>query len=241
MRVVAVIQARMGSARLPGKVLKDLAGEPMLARVVARTARAARVDGVCVATTLAPQDDPVAALCASRGWTCVRGSEADVLDRYYQAALALRASAVVRVTADCPMIDPGVIDLVVREFRRSGAADYASNILPPRTFPRGLDTEVIAAGALRRAWEEDRDPAWREHVTPYIWRHPERFTLVPVRLGDDHSGHRWTVDTADDLELLRRIYGHFGRDTFEWRDVLEVLAAHPDWSRLNAHVAQKPV
>ena len=159
-RIVAVIQARMGSTRLPGKVLKPLAGQPVLARVVDRVRRARHVDEVVVATTTLPADDVLADLCRTRGWACERGSEEDLLDRYHAAAAAHHADAVVRITSDCPVIDPGVVDRVVEAFLVQ-PCDYASNTLEPRTFPRGLDTEVFSQAALELAWREDDNPVWR--------------------------------------------------------------------------------
>lgn len=242
MKRVAIVQARLGSTRLPGKVLLDLAGEPMLARVVNRVQRARLLDEVLVATTDQPADDAIAGLCRARGWSCARGSQDDVLDRTYQAALESEAGLVVRITSDCPLIEPAVIDQIVGEFLALlPAVDYASNVLPPRTFPRGLDTEVFLFDALARAWREDANPAWREHVTPYIYRHPELFSLHHVANAVDLSHLRWTVDTAEDFELVRRIYGHFGGDDFSWRDVLTLLERHPDWLDLNYGVEQKVV
>jgi spore coat polysaccharide biosynthesis protein SpsF len=218
-RVVAIIQARLGSTRLPGKVLKPLAGQPMLARVVERTRRAKFLHETAVATTIATQD---------------------LLDRYHAAALVHRADAVVRITSDCPLIDPGLIDRVVEAFFQ-GEFDYASNTMEPRTFPRGLDVEVIGFEALERAWREDTNPEWREHTTPYIYRHPDRFRLRPVRNNRDLSFYRWTVDTPEDYEFVRRVYEHFGHDRFLWTDVLKALDEHPDWVEINRHVQQKLV
>ena len=236
------MQARMSSTRLPGKVLLDLAGAPMLAREVCRVQRAERVDGVVIATSTLPADDTIVALCRKHGWDFFRGSEVDVLDRYYRAAVAHRADAVVRVTADCPLIDPTVIDLVVQEFLENQTeVEYVSNLFPERTFPRGLDTEVIRFDALERAWREDDNPAWREHVTPYIQRRSEQFSIHCVTNSIDHSYLRWTVDTSEDLELARRIYNHFGYDSFSWQAALAVLDSHPAWSEINYHVEQKVV
>ncbi len=176
-RTVAIIQARVGSTRLPGKVMKPLLGDPMLSIVVRRVARARTVDEVVVATTTLPEDDAIAALAASEGWALERGSETDLLERYLEAARAHEADVVVRITSDCPIIDPEVIDRTVAAFR-DGDVDYASNTLEPRTYPRGLDVEVVSAGALELAGREDRDPAWREHATPYIYRHPESYRLL---------------------------------------------------------------
>jgi spore coat polysaccharide biosynthesis protein SpsF len=242
MRVVAIIQARIGSTRLPGKVLKDLAGEPVLARCVNRLRRAQMLDEVVVATTVQNADKAIALLCEERGWPCFRGSEEDVLDRYYQAALAHQADVVVRVTSDCPLIEPEVVDRVIGEFLdRQPGLDYAANTLPLRTFPRGLDAEVISFDALERAWREDRNPAWREHVTPYVYRNPERFSLYGVTNEADYSSMRWTVDTPEDLAFVLRIYDHFGHDHFSWREVLAVLKEHSEWMAINHHVQQKAI
>lgn len=238
MNTVAIIQARIGSTRLPGKVLLPLLGEPVLAHVVRRVGRAARVDTTIVAATSSERDDAIAALGAAYGWMVVRGSEEDLLDRYLQAARASAADRVVRITSDCPLIDPAVIDEVIAGLD-DGEVDYASNSLEPRTFPRGLDVEAMPLRTLERAGREDRDPASREHATPYIYRHPELFRLRAIRNADDCSAHRWTLDTPEDFELIRRIYDAAGRDDFSWADALAIVEANPDWSALNRHVRQK--
>jgi len=241
MRIVGIIQARMGSTRLPGKVLLDLAGEPMLARVVSRTKRASMLHEVVVATTTNPADERIVDLCTVNDWSCFCGSEDDVLDRYYQGAVRYQADVVVRITSDCPLIEPQLIDQIVQEFLDHSSVDYASNTLPPRTFPRGLDVEVITFEALKHAWSEDDNPVWREHVTPYIYRHPEKFRLHAVRNDINYSHMRWTVDTPQDLTLIRRIYEYFGNDSFSWCEVLALLEHHPEWLELNKGTVQKEV
>ncbi len=241
MRTVAIIQARMGSTRLPGKVLLDLLGEPLLVRAVERARRAETLDAVMVATTVEPGDDAIVALCRDRGWPYFRGSENDVLDRYYRAAREQDAGVVVRITSDCPLIEPTVIDRIVRDLAEAPQVDYAANILPPRTFPRGLDTEAMRFAALERAWREDENPAWREHVTPYIYRHPELFHLHHVASPIDYAHMRWTVDTPEDLAFVRRVYEHFGHDRFSWQEVLAVLEERPEWQEINRDVQQKAV
>lgn len=239
MRTVAIVQARTGSTRLPGKVLKDLAGEPMLARVVRRLRRAQTLDAVWIATTTESGDDALVALCGERGWPYVRGSEQDVLDRYRAAARAAEADIVVRITSDCPLIDPDVVDSVVDALQKGDDVAYASNVVPLRTFPRGLDTEVFRADALEEAWAEAVISSDREHVTPFLWRQPERFLQTTVIADGDFSHYRWTVDTEEDYALVRRIYDHFRNDVFGWREVLELVKMHREWRELNAHIQQK--
>jgi spore coat polysaccharide biosynthesis protein SpsF len=242
MRVVAIIQARVGSTRLPGKVLADLAGEPMLARVVNRSRRAQTFDEVVIATTSQPGDNAIVEMCVAREWPYFRGSEDDVLDRYYQAAIMYRAEAVARITSDCPLIDPKIIDRVVQVFLDGQPEiDYVSNGYPRSTFPRGLDTEVMRLSVLEQAWREDRNPAWREHVTPYILRNPKLFRLYGIVHEFDLSNMRWTVDTPEDLAFVRRIYDTFNHDRFSWQDVVSVLKERPEWLDLNRHVQQKLV
>jgi spore coat polysaccharide biosynthesis protein SpsF len=240
--VVAIVQARLGSTRLPNKVLKDLAGRPMIDRVLERVARAHTIQNTVVATTTHPRDDALVAHARTRGWTVVRGSEDDVLDRYVRAAAEAKAEVVVRITSDCPLLSPSVVDHAVRaHLEARPAPDYTSNVLPPRTYPLGLDVEVMTRAALERAGREDRNPAWREHVTPYLYRHPEAFRLLRVAHDVDLSHHRWTVDTPQDFELVRRVYEALRDEPFEWTDVLALLARHPDWNDLNRGVVQKKV
>jgi spore coat polysaccharide biosynthesis protein SpsF len=240
MRTVAVVQARVGSTRLPHKVMLPLNGEPILTRVMRRAARATSLDEVVVATTSLAADDAIAELADREGWPVTRGSETDLLDRYLQAARRHGADRVVRITSDCPLIDPELIDDVVAALEQE-RGDYASNTLEPRTYPRGLDVEAVTLAALEAAGRDDRDPASREHATPYIRRHPERFHLVRVAGAVDRSGHRWTVDTPEDYALVRRLYDALGRDDFTWLDALAVVDANPDWGTSNRGVVQKPV
>lgn len=243
MSTVAIIQARMASSRLPGKVLKDIAGKPALAWVVERAARAERIDQVVVATTSDPGDDPIETLCRERGYDCFRGSQFDVLDRYYQAACQFSADVVVRLTADCPLIDPGLMDLTIAEFQRSGV-DFAANRLPPpwkRTYPIGLDVEVCSLPALERAWREASQPYQREHVMPYLYDQPGRFRTLLVNTEPDYGSLRWTLDTPQDLDFIRAVVAHFdGRDDFTWLDVLALVQQHPGLVEINAGVNHKP-
>jgi len=241
MKVVVIIQAHMASTRLPGKVMKDIAGEPMLAHVVARASRAHNIDNVVVATTDQSGDEAIVNLCRTKGWDYFRGSEDDVLDRYFRAATAFGADVVVRITSDCPLVEAEIIDRAIHEFLSAyPGVDYVSNTVK-RTFPMGLDTEVIGMAALERAWREDDDPGRREHVTPYIWSQPEKFRIRNITGDADYSAMRWTVDTSEDLTFVRQIYDHFQDDTFRWREVIELLKVHPEWQEINRHIPQKPV
>jgi spore coat polysaccharide biosynthesis protein SpsF (cytidylyltransferase family) len=205
-RVIAVVQARLGSKRLPGKALLDLAGRPMLEHILVRAAAVPGVDQVVLATTVSPEDGALAEVARAADVACVRGSVEDVLDRFRAALVAHPADAVVRITADCPLLDSEVSGRVVSEYRRrAGELDYASNVHPP-TYPDGLDTEVIGASALERAWREASPGSDREHVTPYIWSRPEEFRLANVGGTADLSAHRWTVDDARDLAFVREVY-----------------------------------
>lgn len=239
---VAIIQARMSSSRLPGKVLQDIAGKPMLAHVVSRTRRAGLVDEVVVATTVDASDDPIEEYCLAQKIEFYRGSLYDVLDRFYQCALEYEADEVVRITADCPLIDPEVVDLTIREFRERGV-DFAANRLPPpwhRTFPIGLDTEVCTMQALERAWKEATEKHEREHVMPYLYSELGRFMVYQVNTQPDYGSMRWTVDTPEDLAFLRRIFEAFpGRDDFSWLEVLELVQAHPELLEINAGIRHK--
>lgn len=233
-RTIAILQARMGSTRLPGKVMQDLAGKPLLQRVIERASGAHYLDGLVIATTENASDDVIATFCAEQTVACFRGDEQDVLDRYYRAASVYQADVVVRLTADCPLLDPNVTDQVIQAFQ-AGDFDYVSNSLEP-TFPDGLDTEVFSMNALARAWRDAKLKSQREHVTPYICDHPDLFRLGNVRNATDLSWMRWTVDEPRDLEFVRRVYEYFGDDSFGMNDLVRVMAQHPDWMALNAGI-----
>jgi spore coat polysaccharide biosynthesis protein SpsF (cytidylyltransferase family) len=208
MTIATVVQARMGSGRLPGKVLADLGGRPVLAHVLERAALIDREATLVLAIPSAASDDPLAEIGRQAGALVVRGSAEDVLDRYHQAAEEANADAIVRITADCPLLDPAVSARVVARFR-AGGVDYASNTHPP-TYPDGYDTEVFSAAALDAAWRDARDPSEREHVTTFIWRRPGRFQCANVADDVDRSSWRLTLDTPDDLENIRKLYGRLG-------------------------------
>ncbi len=238
MKVVAIVQARMGSTRLPGKVLKDLEGETVLNRVLGRLRRASLINELLVATTDSPEDDAIVAECRKCSVAVSRGDRDDVLDRYYRAAQLAKAEIVVRITSDCPLIDPEITDKTIAAFLES-SPDYASNALE-RTYPRGLDTEVLSFQALSRAWQAARQSYEREHVTPYIYEHPAEFKLLSVTSRENFSAHRWTLDTPEDLEFIRAVYERLkDKPEFSWRDVLDLIDREPELIEVNRSVMQK--
>jgi spore coat polysaccharide biosynthesis protein SpsF (cytidylyltransferase family) len=235
LRCVAIVQARVGSTRLPGKALVDIAGRPMVAHVLERALAIDGVDGAVLATTVVPADDALADFARQRDIPCTRGSENDVLDRFHQAVNEHPADVIVRVTADCPLLDPRVSGLVLAEYlRRAGDVDYVSNVHPP-TYPDGLDTEVLSREALERAWRDADLPSDREHVTSYIWRNAGAFRLANVAMEPSRAHLRWTVDERADLEFVRAVYARLGAHSmFGMDEVLHILSAEPELARINA-------
>lgn len=232
METVALIQTRMTSSRLPGKVLQDIAGRPMLLRVVDCAKQAKSVDLVAVITSTHESDDAIERCCKENDIFCFRGNLDDVLDRYYQAALHFQAEVIVRITADCPLLDPGIVEQVVEAFH-GGSYDYASNTLEC-TYPDGLDTEVFRFSSLEKAWREAGLKSEREHVTAYIYKHPELFRLGVVKHSEDLSELRWTVDTLSDLEFVRAVYANFDDNPFGMEDILLFMKDHPEIADFNA-------
>jgi len=232
-KTVAIIQARMGSTRLPGKVMEEIAGKPMLWYIIDRVKRSELIHGICVATTSTEIDRPIVKLAADSGTGSYAGSEEDVLDRYYRASKEFAMDAIVRITADCPLIDPRVLDRVIQRYLE-GDCDYAANTLKP-TYPDGLDVEVFSRAALERAWEESRLASEREHVTPYIWKNPEKFRLANVENNVDLSDLRWSVDENQDLEFVRQVYKHLYKEgyIFYMEDVLKLLEKYPALKQIN--------
>jgi len=233
--VVAIIQARMGSNRLPGKTLAQVEDHPMLWHVIQRVKRATLVDQVVVAAPTSSADDAIEEMCREIGVACYRGSENDVLDRFYHAARAEKAAQVVRITADCPLIDPEVIDRVVRRFQR-GDLDYASNAMV-RSYPDGLDTEIFSFSALERAWHEANKTSEREHVTPYLRSEKFRTANVENDSASLYQHYRWTVDEAEDLEFIRAVYKAFReKENFGMKDVLELIEKNPGLEKMNSDI-----
>lgn len=236
--IVAIVQARMLSTRLPGKVLKDIGGRTVLERVINRLERCTALTSIVVATTTQSVDDAIVLACVDMNVTCTRGSEQDVLDRYYRTAKKINADYVVRITSDCPLIDPELVDRTVEVFFEQ-QADYASNSIS-RTYPRGLDAEVFSFSGLERAWKKATRDYEREHVTPYLYDHPEIFRIASLTNPIDFSHHRWTLDTVEDLTLIRELYARLGnRGHFHWHEAIAAAEREPALFHLNSHVVQK--
>ena len=233
--VIAIVQARMGSTRMPGKVMQPLAGAPMLQRKLERVLRAQTLTRIIVATTDLSGDDPIVALCESLGVDVYRGSESDVLARFVGAINVTQADVVVRITADCPLMSPEVIDAVVSSFFESDV-DYISNTLVP-SFPDGVDVEVVRASALLAIDKSCTDPAEREHVTLGVYRRPDEFNVKNFSGSPDYSDLRWTVDSHEDFEFVDWVYSQLYANSpgFDFPEIIALLAEHPDKSRTNAH------
>ncbi|UOE55168.1 cytidylyltransferase domain-containing protein [Cytobacillus oceanisediminis] len=243
MKVAAIIQARMGSTRLPGKILKTVNGKPLLEYQLERVRLSNTIDQIIVATTVKENEQPIIEVCERLGVDYYRGSEQDVLSRYYETARNHDIDIIVRLTSDCPIIDPAVIDKVVNHYlNNKGTIDYVSNTLE-RTYPRGLDTEVFSFESLKRAYHEATLPRDREHVTAYIYSNPKLFKLENVSSKRDYGSYRWTVDTVEDFELIKRIIGELynTKEKFSLEDVIELLKINPQWNDLNAHIEQKKI
>lgn len=245
MKVVAIVQARMGSTRFPGKVLESVCGKTLLRHVVERTKKANKIHKMVIATTSTDLDNVLVDEAVKiEGVDIFRGSEEDVLDRYYRAARETKAELVVRITSDCPLIDPVILDsmigLFLRKITDNSPVDYLSNTLI-RTFPRGLDAEVFPFEVLEKAFNQAKEAFQREHVTPYIWQNPDMFRLECFKNGEDLSFYRWTVDEKEDLHLIREIYKelyHEGR-CFLLNEVLELFKQRPQLLKINAAIKQK--
>lgn len=241
MKVLVVVQARMSSTRLPGKVLLPLAGKPLLTRMLERVKSARTRFDVCVATTTDAQDDPVVAVARQAGVDCFRGHPTDLLDRHIQAARLAEADAVVKIPSDCPLIDPAVIDRVIGAFlEEEPPYDYVSN-LHPATWPDGYDVEVVARAALETAHREATRGLEREHTTPFLWERPERFRVKNVAWERDlQMTHRLTIDYPEDYELIRRVFEALHREgvaPFGLDEILGYLDEHPDVYRINQRYA----
>ncbi len=243
MKAVGIIQARMGSTRLPGKVLKTILGVPMLQLMMERLAQCKELDEVVIATSVLPQDDCIYEFAKKRGYLVGRGSENDVLGRYYQVAKERKADIIARMTGDCPLIDPEITDSVVKRQRLSrNKNDLTSNVLL-RTYPRGFDTEVMSFACLERVIGETEDPLYREHVTNYMYDFPAKFVMESVTQADDDSDLRLTVDTEADFELVKLVFEalHPANPRFRFKDIKLFLDENPALKTMNAYIKQTKI
>lgn len=232
-RVVAIIQARMGSTRLPGKTLAAISGTPLLLHIINRIKASKTVDAIIIATTRLPEDNILESLAADHHIAYYRGSTDDVLDRFYQAAKICEADVIVRITADDPFKDPEILDLCCRSLLEHPDLDYVSNTMKP-TYPEGLDVEVFRFPALETAWKQAKLPSEREHVTPFIWKNPGKFHCMNIEHDVDLSGYRWTLDYPEDLQFTQTIYEKLNdKGIFYMRDILDLLRKYPDLSNIN--------
>lgn len=239
MKVAAIIQARMGSTRLPGKVLKKVMGKSLLELQLERVKRAESIDEIIIATTDKVEDEPIVDLCKKLSISHFRGSENDVLSRYYYAAKESHVDVIVRLTSDCPLIDPDVINKTVSDFI-NGNYDYVTNCRI-RTYPRGLDTEVFSFGKLSEIQKKAQKPYEREHVTPYFYENPQLFSIKDSMNLEDLSKYRLTVDTEEDFTLIKNIFEALYHDHNEFTlgDIISVLKENPSWFEINSHIEQK--
>lgn len=241
MKVCAIIQARMGSTRLPRKAMLDIEGHPMLWHVVNRIKACEQVDEIIVATTTNQEDQRIEDYCKKNNVHCFRGSSEDVLERYYQAAQFYNTDTIVRITSDCPLIDPRIVDNVIAAYKENMKQYAGASVVVERTYPRGLDCEVFSFEALERLHRNVKEARYREHVTLYMYEHETVFPLVNVKNDIDLSMYRWTVDEENDLKLIRKIYKYMKNEKVEFgfKDVLQLMKKQPSLMHINEGVQQK--
>lgn len=243
MNIVAIVQARLGSTRLPGKVLFNLEGKPILWHVVNRLKASEMLNRIVIATSNEIEDDKIEKFCIENNIDCFRGSENDVLDRYYQTAKLYNAESIVRITSDCPLIDPEVTDRVIREFiDKKNDYDAGSNTIV-RTFPRGLDTEIVHFSILEKIWHDSKLENEREHVTLHLYNNKDKYNLLSITNNFDLSYMRWTIDEHDDYKFLKEVYSRLydkqSSKVFLLNDILKLLESKPEISEINMNVKQK--
>lgn len=242
MNIICIIQARVGSSRLPNKIFLDLEGKPVLARVIERLQRSQFINKIVIASPDKEADDKIENFISDnyKDVGVYRGSENDVLDRYYKAAEKFKADIIVRITSDCPLIDPEVVDKIIKNFLDK-KIEYVSNVLGERTYPRGLDTEVFTFEVLKRIWREAREADDREHVTLYLRKHPEFFRAFNVRNEEDYSRFRLTLDEENDYELIKLVYKNLFQknENFGLREIMELFKKEPTLAKINLAIEQK--
>lgn len=242
-KIVAIIQARMGSSRLPNKVMKQLCGKSVISHDIERVKQSKLINQIVIATTTSKKDDILVKEALSNNVNVYRGSEEDVLSRYYEAALENKADIVVRITSDCPLIDPFIVDNVIKCYLQDkyDLVTNSGNELNQRTFPRGLDLEVFSFESLEDAYKNARKQYQREHVTPYIYENSKKIYIYKNKI--DFSKYRWTLDTEEDYELIRSIYEELykGKHNFYFDDILVLFNEKPNLYNINKHIEQKPL
>lgn len=237
--IIAILQARMGSSRLPNKVLRKIKGKTLLELYTNRVKQSRLIDKIVIATTKKPEDDVIQEIVTQFGLECFRGSENDLLDRYYQCAKKYRADVVVRVTPDDPFVDYRVIDRAIQIFK-DNQVDFVTNHFEP-TYPEGLDVEVYSIHALEKSWKEAKLLSEREHVFPYIQNNQDQFKIINFKQEKDYSYLRWTIDYECDYEMTKVIYDYLydKKPIFLQKDILQLLEKHPEISEINAHIKRK--
>jgi spore coat polysaccharide biosynthesis protein SpsF len=241
MRKIIIVQARMTSTRLPGKVMKIVCGKPLLEHLINRLRKVKYADQIVIATTVNDTDNIIVDLCKKLGTLYYRGSEEDVLGRYYEAAVEYGGEVIIRITSDCPVIDPEVVEYLINCFTNNiEKYDYVSNTLE-RSYPKGMDAEIVSFKAIKEAHFNAYDPFDREHVTPFIKKRPQQFRLYNILYKTDMSRCRWTVDTPEDLELISKIFESlcYQNPFFSLNDIFSLMDCNPEWASINAHVEQK--
>lgn len=242
-RIILIVQARMNSTRLPGKILLKVLDIPLLGFQIQRLQRVRQMTEIVLATSRQATDEPLLLFCKETRIPLYRGSEENVLERYYEAAKSFSADIVIRISGDCPLIDPAIVDQGISMFIDNFPCyDYISNT-HQRTFPRGMDVEIFTFDALKKSYEEAQSLAEKEHVTPYIYRHPELFKIGQFLFSSNQSDYRLTVDTLEDFHLIKKILEELYpvNPEFTLEDILELLRLHPDWVKINSHIQQKNV
>lgn len=242
MKIVGIVQARMGSSRLPGKILMPVLGIPVLQWCIERLLKCKMLDEVVIATTQKDSDNMICEFAQKKGYLFSRGSEDDVLGRYYKTAIERKADAVVRLTSDCPLIDPEITDMIIKKHIDARSNDMTSNVFT-RTYPRGFDTEVLSMNCLNRINSEALDIIYREHVTNYIHDHPQKFTIENISNNEDMSHLRLCVDVEEDLALIKKVYEYLYpvNNDFRSSDIYELFKKHPELLDINSHIQQTKI
>jgi len=245
-KIVCIIQSRIGSERLPGKVLFDLNGKSVLWHIVNRLSKSRYVDQIIIATTNLEKDNSILNECYRYNFQTFRGSEEDVLDRYYKAAIEYKAKHIVRITSDCPLIDPAIVDRVIQKYSKKTKMnhnyDYVSNFIR-RSFPRGLEVEIMSISTLTSAWKNAPQIYQREHVTPYIYENSQIYNISSIENTSNLSEYRWTLDTQDDWKLISKIYSIYKNKEMptDMNTILELFPSNPSFKNVNAQVERKEV